>query len=291
MAADYVAKQAFDTWPGLHQFHSAFGGLHDFLDKDKDLVPKFAWSLLLETLAILRYVPLTITPLKASVVKLWLSFWSEVHYNSLYATADVPSAAPKKALAVFLVKIAECEVLQNSCNEGSDAKPNKEAPRPPVPCVGGDVMALIFLKFLMATTSSGLFTSLASAITPASTSLRLPAPLLMPPSVPPPPLLLLASLFPVVTPSSPCPVHSPLTNSPRLITPQTPCRQPDHRKRPRLRRSLQNMAAAGGENGYAPSHLPGGIPMYRDNLTAGHGLWPPAITSSQPASSTHQYLT
>ncbi|CBI33387.3 unnamed protein product, partial [Vitis vinifera] len=29
-------------------------------------------------------------------VELWLSFWSEVHYNSLYASGDVPSRAPRK---------------------------------------------------------------------------------------------------------------------------------------------------------------------------------------------------
>ncbi|XP_054792443.1 OVARIAN TUMOR DOMAIN-containing deubiquitinating enzyme 11 [Prosopis cineraria] len=33
--------------------------------------------------------------------ELWLSFWSEVHYNSLYATADVPSAAPKRKHWLF----------------------------------------------------------------------------------------------------------------------------------------------------------------------------------------------
>ncbi|KAI9107964.1 hypothetical protein K1719_020837 [Acacia pycnantha] len=38
MAADYVAKQALDTWPGLHQFHAAFGGLDTVLDKDKESV-------------------------------------------------------------------------------------------------------------------------------------------------------------------------------------------------------------------------------------------------------------
>ncbi|KAI9074178.1 hypothetical protein K1719_043859 [Acacia pycnantha] len=58
-----------------------------------------------------------------------------------------------------------------------------------------------------------------------------------------------------------------------------------------VEQSVQNTAVNGGETGYTPSHLPGGIPMYRDNLTAVPGLWPPAITSSQLAPSTHQYLT
>ncbi|KAK4271783.1 hypothetical protein QN277_020424 [Acacia crassicarpa] len=34
MAADYVAKQAFDAWPGLHQFHTAFADLATILEKD-----------------------------------------------------------------------------------------------------------------------------------------------------------------------------------------------------------------------------------------------------------------
>ncbi|XP_057429955.1 OVARIAN TUMOR DOMAIN-containing deubiquitinating enzyme 11 [Lotus japonicus] len=33
--------------------------------------------------------------------ELWLSFWSEVHYNSLYSTGDVPSRAPKKKYWLF----------------------------------------------------------------------------------------------------------------------------------------------------------------------------------------------
>ncbi|WJZ95081.1 hypothetical protein VitviT2T_013875 [Vitis vinifera] len=36
------------------------------------------------------------TFLKQDGTKLWLSFWSEVHYNSLYASGDVPSRAPRK---------------------------------------------------------------------------------------------------------------------------------------------------------------------------------------------------
>ncbi|KAK4281911.1 hypothetical protein QN277_013355 [Acacia crassicarpa] len=35
MAADYVAKQAFDVWPGVHQFHASFGDLAKFLNKDR----------------------------------------------------------------------------------------------------------------------------------------------------------------------------------------------------------------------------------------------------------------
>ncbi|BAT89041.1 hypothetical protein VIGAN_05271200 [Vigna angularis var. angularis] len=33
--------------------------------------------------------------------ELWLSFWSEVHYNSLYATGDVPPRVPKKKFWLF----------------------------------------------------------------------------------------------------------------------------------------------------------------------------------------------
>ncbi|XP_059595638.1 OVARIAN TUMOR DOMAIN-containing deubiquitinating enzyme 11 isoform X1 [Vitis vinifera] len=33
--------------------------------------------------------------------ELWLSFWSEVHYNSLYASGDVPSRAPRKRHWLF----------------------------------------------------------------------------------------------------------------------------------------------------------------------------------------------
>ncbi|KAK4285770.1 hypothetical protein QN277_002420 [Acacia crassicarpa] len=34
-AADYVAKQAFDVWPGIHYFHSTFGDLGAILAQDK----------------------------------------------------------------------------------------------------------------------------------------------------------------------------------------------------------------------------------------------------------------
>ncbi|KAM1059679.1 hypothetical protein ACFX15_023731 [Malus domestica] len=40
--------------------------------------------------------------------ELWLSFWSEVHYNSLYASADVPSRTPRKKhwlMASILIKL------------------------------------------------------------------------------------------------------------------------------------------------------------------------------------------
>lgn len=33
--------------------------------------------------------------------ELWLSFWSEVHYNSLYTSGDVPSRVPKKKYWLF----------------------------------------------------------------------------------------------------------------------------------------------------------------------------------------------
>ncbi|CAM8901231.1 unnamed protein product [Rhodiola kirilowii] len=33
---------------------------------------------------------------KTPIREVWLSFWSEVHYNSLYATGDVPTKTPKK---------------------------------------------------------------------------------------------------------------------------------------------------------------------------------------------------
>ncbi|CAO2842134.1 unnamed protein product [Amaranthus hypochondriacus] len=33
--------------------------------------------------------------------EIWLSFWSEVHYNSLYDAGDVPSRAPKKKYWLF----------------------------------------------------------------------------------------------------------------------------------------------------------------------------------------------
>ncbi|GAB4842706.1 OVARIAN TUMOR DOMAIN-containing deubiquitinating enzyme 11 [Ancistrocladus abbreviatus] len=33
--------------------------------------------------------------------ELWLSFWSEVHYNSLYASGDVPTRKPKKKHWLF----------------------------------------------------------------------------------------------------------------------------------------------------------------------------------------------
>ncbi|KAA8524118.1 hypothetical protein F0562_010451 [Nyssa sinensis] len=33
--------------------------------------------------------------------ELWLSFWSEVHYNSLYASGEIPTRAPKKKYWLF----------------------------------------------------------------------------------------------------------------------------------------------------------------------------------------------
>ncbi|KAJ0088099.1 hypothetical protein Patl1_33249 [Pistacia atlantica] len=33
--------------------------------------------------------------------ELWLSFWSEVHYNSLYATGDVPARKPRRKHWLF----------------------------------------------------------------------------------------------------------------------------------------------------------------------------------------------
>ncbi|XP_017972738.1 PREDICTED: OTU domain-containing protein DDB_G0284757 [Theobroma cacao] len=33
--------------------------------------------------------------------EVWLSFWSEVHYNSLYASGDVPTRAPRKKHWLF----------------------------------------------------------------------------------------------------------------------------------------------------------------------------------------------
>ncbi|WCJ28101.1 OVARIAN TUMOR DOMAIN-containing deubiquitinating enzyme 11 [Euphorbia peplus] len=33
--------------------------------------------------------------------EVWLSFWSEVHYNSLYGTGDVPSRVPRKKYWLF----------------------------------------------------------------------------------------------------------------------------------------------------------------------------------------------
>ncbi|KAJ6921568.1 hypothetical protein NC652_015474 [Populus alba x Populus x berolinensis] len=33
--------------------------------------------------------------------ELWLSFWSEVHYNSLYATGDVPTRVARKKHWLF----------------------------------------------------------------------------------------------------------------------------------------------------------------------------------------------
>ncbi|KAE8685922.1 hypothetical protein F3Y22_tig00111088pilonHSYRG00145 [Hibiscus syriacus] len=33
--------------------------------------------------------------------EVWLSFWSEVHYNSLYASGDVPTRAPRRKLWPF----------------------------------------------------------------------------------------------------------------------------------------------------------------------------------------------
>ncbi|KAI9097982.1 hypothetical protein K1719_025753 [Acacia pycnantha] len=171
----------------------------------------------------------------------------------------------------------------------------------------------------MATTSSRLFSSLASARKPASASLWLPATLLTPSSVPPPPL---------PAPGVACPGnHAILSMSGTFAPHQYPTS--DYAPKPlvvsvaasnghvfgglvlgslfsagsvyviaisfnsssyynisshEVEQSVQNTATTGGETGYASSHLPVGIPMYRDNL-------PPAIRSSQPAPSTHQYLT
>ncbi|TXG57754.1 hypothetical protein EZV62_015583 [Acer yangbiense] len=33
--------------------------------------------------------------------ELWLSFWSEVHYNSIYASGDVPTRKPKRKHWLF----------------------------------------------------------------------------------------------------------------------------------------------------------------------------------------------
>ncbi|KAL1358134.1 OVARIAN TUMOR DOMAIN-containing deubiquitinating enzyme 11 isoform X1 [Arachis stenosperma] len=38
---------------------------------------------------------------KNYTIELWLSFWSEVHYNSLYASGDVPARAPRKKYWLF----------------------------------------------------------------------------------------------------------------------------------------------------------------------------------------------
>ncbi|KAG4958226.1 hypothetical protein JHK82_034960 [Glycine max] len=38
---------------------------------------------------------------KSPTRELWLSFWSEVHYNSLYTTGDVPSRVPRKKFWLF----------------------------------------------------------------------------------------------------------------------------------------------------------------------------------------------
>lgn len=38
---------------------------------------------------------------KNPTTELWLSFWSEVHYNSLYATGDVPTRKPRKKHWLF----------------------------------------------------------------------------------------------------------------------------------------------------------------------------------------------
>ncbi|KAI9074180.1 hypothetical protein K1719_043861 [Acacia pycnantha] len=188
---------------------------------------------------------------------------------------------------------------------GSKNKPNKETPRPPVPCVGRDVMAPYILEVpdgndivraiyqFSISKNTGLCV-LAASGTIFDASLR-------PSSA--------ASAPGIAFRPSRHPLHVRLT-APNghvfgglvlgnLVSDGSVYVIAISFNRPSyynisshgVEQSLQNMAAAGGENGYAPSHLPGGIPMYRDNLTAGHGLWPPAITSSQPASSTHQYLT
>ncbi|XP_071904321.1 OVARIAN TUMOR DOMAIN-containing deubiquitinating enzyme 11-like isoform X4 [Coffea arabica] len=36
-----------------------------------------------------------------AVEEIWLSFWSEVHYNSLYETGEVPTRVPKKRFWLF----------------------------------------------------------------------------------------------------------------------------------------------------------------------------------------------
>lgn len=38
---------------------------------------------------------------KSPTKELWLSFWSEVHYNSLYGSGDIPTRAPKKKHWLF----------------------------------------------------------------------------------------------------------------------------------------------------------------------------------------------
>ncbi|XP_061356729.1 OVARIAN TUMOR DOMAIN-containing deubiquitinating enzyme 11 [Gastrolobium bilobum] len=38
---------------------------------------------------------------KSPTRELWLSFWSEVHYNSLYSSGDVPSRVPRKKYWLF----------------------------------------------------------------------------------------------------------------------------------------------------------------------------------------------
>lgn len=45
----------------------------------------------------IEIIPKDKTPSK----ELWLSFWSEVHYNSLYASGDVPTRAPRKKHWLF----------------------------------------------------------------------------------------------------------------------------------------------------------------------------------------------
>ncbi|KAK8674231.1 hypothetical protein V6N13_112526 [Hibiscus sabdariffa] len=43
-----------------------------------------------------------IMPKQASPIReVWLSFWSEVHYNSLYASGDVPTRAPRRKHWLF----------------------------------------------------------------------------------------------------------------------------------------------------------------------------------------------
>ncbi|KAK6238538.1 hypothetical protein QUC31_004007 [Theobroma cacao] len=74
------------------------------------LEPKFVLSPLFVTLAILRSCPkkqvlleLVVFSYSSSTLssEVWLSFWSEVHYNSLYASGDVPTRAPRKKHWLF----------------------------------------------------------------------------------------------------------------------------------------------------------------------------------------------
>ncbi|GKV33222.1 hypothetical protein SLEP1_g41752 [Rubroshorea leprosula] len=38
---------------------------------------------------------------KSPTRDIWLSFWSEVHYNSLYASGDVPTRPPRRKHWLF----------------------------------------------------------------------------------------------------------------------------------------------------------------------------------------------